>query len=133
MVIQSVFVFQFHKKDRALLESIQASLGGVGNITTKGKDMVQLQVTSIKYLKVIIDHFDKNPLITQKFADYILFKQAFELISRKEHLNPEGLYKIVALKASMNRGLSEELKASFPGIESVPRPKVELPLNIDPY
>jgi hypothetical protein len=35
------------------------------------------------------------------------------LISHKEHLTPEGLRKLVAIKASMNQGLSDELKASF--------------------
>jgi len=73
---------------------------------------------------VIINHFDKYPLITQKRADYELFKQAVELMEQKEHLTPEGLAKIVALKASMNTGLSEELKAAFPEILPVSRPSV---------
>jgi hypothetical protein len=46
----------------------------------------------------------------------------------KEHLTMKGLYKIVAIKASMNRGLSEELKIAFPPGEGdvlpVPRPAV---------
>lgn len=37
-------------------------------------------------LAVIIDHFYKYPLVTQKGADFLLFKQAFNLVSRKEHL-----------------------------------------------
>jgi hypothetical protein len=49
----------------ALLESIKSFLG-VGNITNKGKDMIQFRVTSLKDLTVIVDHFDKYPLITQK-------------------------------------------------------------------
>jgi len=28
---------------------------------------------------MIIDHFDKYPLLTQKRANYLLFKRAFEL------------------------------------------------------
>jgi hypothetical protein len=32
---------------------------------------------------------------------------------RKEHLTISGLRKIVAIKASMNLGLSDKLKASF--------------------
>ena len=38
------------------------------------------------------------------------------MISRKEHLTMEGLCKIVAIKVSMNRGLSLELKKAFPEI-----------------
>jgi hypothetical protein len=36
-------------------------------------------VSSIKELEVIINHFDKYPLLTQKQADYLLFKSAFAL------------------------------------------------------
>jgi hypothetical protein len=113
-----------HKKDRALLELIRASLGGVGNITNLGKDSIQYRVSSVKDLRVIIDHFEKYLLLTQKLADYILFKQAFEIVKRKEHLTPEGLHKIVAIKASINNGLTETLKSAFPGVIPVPRPVV---------
>jgi hypothetical protein len=95
------------------LESIRASLG-VGQIYKHGKDSIQLRVSSIEDLQVIINHFDKYPLITQKLADYILFKKAFELMNRKEHLTSEGLTRIIAIRASMNNGLSPELKVAFP-------------------
>jgi hypothetical protein len=84
------------------------SLGGIGNITKHGKDSLQYRVTSHKDLLVLIDHFDKFPLMTQKRADYELFKQASYLVSRKEHLTMEGLKKIVAIRASVNLGLSDE-------------------------
>src|SRR5439155_15225374 len=63
---------------------------------------------------------------TQKRADYELFKQAIRLMEEKEHLTEAGLAKILAIKASMNRGLSvrSELKAAFPNIIPVPRSKV---------
>jgi hypothetical protein len=34
-------------------------------------------------------------------------------MNRKEHLTPEGLKKILAIKASMNKGLPDELKSIF--------------------
>jgi hypothetical protein len=46
-------------------------------------------------------------------------------MSRKEHLTSEGLTKIISIRASMNNGLSDLLKASFPNIKPVPKPKVE--------
>ena len=55
-----------------------------------------------------------------------------EKIQRKEHLTLEGLRQIVAIRASMNRGLSEKLKLSFPDVFPVERPLVELPKTIDP-
>ena len=88
-------------------------------------------------LAKVLDHFEKYPLITQKRADYELFVQAFNLIQNKEHLTEEGLRKIVAIKASLNLGLSvrlrSELKAAFPDILPVERPKVENILISDPH
>jgi hypothetical protein len=88
-VVQLCFIISLHKKDTALLEQIKYSLG-VGNVKKQGKDSIQLRVSSVKDLQVIVDLFDKYPLITQKLADYLLFKRAFELINRKEHLTTEG-------------------------------------------
>ena len=75
--------------------------------------MVHFRVESVKDLVLVISHFDKYPLITQKQVDYLLFKQAYELMERKEDLTKQGLYKLVAIKASINWGLSDELKAAF--------------------
>jgi len=54
-------------------------------------------------------------------------------MSRKEHLTIEGLRKILALKASLNLGLSENLKVAFPNVIPVKRPLVEDQMIDDPY
>ena len=61
-------------------------MGGVGSIRVQDKEADRYRVSSLKDLALVINHFEKYPLITQKQADYLLFKQAFELINRKEHL-----------------------------------------------
>lgn len=76
-------------------------------------------------MRVIINHFYKYPLITQKFADYLLFKQSVALIENKQHLTMEGLTKLVSLKASLNLGLPEKLQESFPNIVPAVRPEVK--------
>jgi hypothetical protein len=63
---------------------------------------------------VIIPFFEKYPLISQKQADFKLFKLIVELINNKEHMTQDGLQKIINLKASLNTGNSGELKALFP-------------------
>ncbi|KAG0632533.1 LAGLIDADG endonuclease [Tuber brumale] len=73
--IQLSFQIGLHSKDKALLEKIKGCLLNVGSNTKQGKDMIQYRVRSIEDLAVIIDHFDKFPLISQKQADYLLFKQ----------------------------------------------------------
>ena len=55
-------------------------------------------------------HFDKYPLKTEKYSNYLLFKRIVEMILNKEHLNEKGLQEIVNLRASLNLGLSNVLK-----------------------
>lgn len=56
-----------------------------------------------------------------------------ELISSKAHLTEEGLTKILSIRASVNNGLSDDLKIAFPNIIPVARPQIELPACINPY
>ena len=81
-----------HYRDKALLEKILIYFA-VGNITKEKSGILKYKVSSVKDLRVIIDHFDKYPLITDKWSDYQLFKQAFKLLERQEHLTIEGLKK----------------------------------------
>ena len=113
-----------HKKDGKLLEAIQRAFG-VGKIYKHGQDALDYRVSSLKDLKVIINHLDQYPLLTKKFADYLLFKQSVDLIEKKEHLTNAGLLKLVAIKASLNWGLSEKFKESFPAIIPAIRPEVQ--------
>ena len=53
-------------------------------------------------------------------------------MQNKEHLTPDGFKKIVAIRASINNGLTDTLKAAFPDIIPVPRPKVGLRVVPDP-
>jgi hypothetical protein len=48
----------------------------------------------------------KYPLLTEKQADFELFKRAVEIMGRKEHLTTEGVHKIIALRDVMNIGLT---------------------------
>jgi hypothetical protein len=107
----------------------------VGKINKGGEDSIQFSVGSLKDLLVVIDHFSKYPLLTQKRADYELFKRVVELMERREHIRLEGLKKIVSLKAAMNNGLSEKHKAAFPDVVPVQRPLVEdkVLLQVDPH
>ena len=54
------------------------------------------------------------PLMTRKCSDFKLIIMVNEIMRRKEHLTEDGLRKIVAIKAVMNRGLSDNAKISFP-------------------
>lgn len=111
--IKAIFAIGLHIKDIGLLENIKSYLG-VGKLHKHGKYSVQYRVESINDLQIIIDHFDKYPLISAKIVDYILFKKAFCIIRLKEHLTKEGLLKLIGIKSCLNLGLSTDLKEAFP-------------------
>lgn len=105
-----------------------ASFFGVGKITKAGKDSITYRVRSVKdIVQVIIPHFDQYRLITQKYAYYVRFKQAVELMKDKKHLTSEGLLNIISIKASLNLGLSSALKTALPNISPMPKPLIQLP------
>ena len=76
--------------------------GGVGKIHKSGQDLLQYRIQSLDEIETILNHFNKYPLLSQKRADYELFKEVFNLIQNKEHLTHKGLHKIVALRACLN-------------------------------
>lgn len=128
--VKLFFHIVIHKKDQVLLENIQKSLG-IGKIYALRKDYIHYSINNMSDLKVLIDHLECYPLMTQKFGDYGIFKQVYNLVLNKEHLTLEGLRKIIALKASFNLGLSEKLKLDFPDVIPVARPLVPAPLIKD--
>jgi hypothetical protein len=81
---------------------------------------------------VIIDHFDRYPLISAKVVDYILFKQCYNLIVLKEHLTIDGLLKLVDIKASLNLGLPQALQEALPTVTPVIRPSYAFSGITDP-
>lgn len=84
-------------------------------------------------MEIIIAHFNKYSLISQKYSDFELFKLAITMINKGEHLTVEGLKDLVNIKASMNRGLSDKLIKEFSNIVPITRPKL-IDQNIpDPY
>lgn len=127
------FRIELHSRDTMLLRKIQ-SYFGIGIISERlSLNKVVYSVQSYKdIINVIIPHFEKYPLITQKKADYLLFKQAINLLSLKAKSNIEGFQSILSLKASMNSGLSDTLRINFPTILPEPRPIISSQVIPDP-
>jgi len=119
------FEIDLHSRDIELLSNIQSFYKGVGTLTaSKNNSLVKFVVRNFDDIyNIIIPHFDKYPLLSKKKADFLLFKEIALLMKDKEHLTNEGLLKIVAIKASMNLGLSEKLSSTFP-VKPHLRPKI---------
>jgi LAGLIDADG endonuclease len=121
-----IFSIALHKRDMRILEDLQAYFGGAGSIRKNGKDTFKFRIESLELISnLVIPHFDKYPLVTQKLGDYLLFKTVVGMMKAKEHLTDAGIKKIVAIKASMNNGLSAYLYVALPNLKPVPRPIVE--------
>lgn len=72
-------------------------------------------------------------MISQKQSDFLLFKSIIELVDKGEHLNIDGLKNIISLKASLNKGLSKDIKRYFPKVIKAERSIVNVPKNINYY
>jgi hypothetical protein len=131
-----VFQIALHNKDLELLKLIKDYFGGVGVIVISKNPKYQMCALKISSPEQIIlkifPHFYNYPLITQKRADYLLFKDIITKMVQKEHLKEEMLQDFVNIRASLNLGLSEILKFSFPATKPVPRPQFKLPEIPDP-
>lgn len=116
-----MFTISLNSRDTALLEKIQHFFGGIGTISHRKKDnAVYFTVKSVKYLmNVIIPHFEKYPLLTKKSVDFELFKEIVTLMYNKQHLDTDGLNKVMALKISLNKGLTPFLSENFPNVNPI--------------
>lgn len=124
-LVEPLFSIAIHKKDLMILQEIQAYFG-VGSIRNEGNSLVKFRVESVKEIvNYILPHFEKYPLITQKLADYLLFKDVVKMMINKEHLTKEGLKKIVSIKAVINLGLPNELQLYFLDLIPTFRPLVQ--------
>jgi len=120
-----LFSIELHIKDLPLLKEIR-SYFGVGKFYIRIREKRTTVIYSIQSIKdlnnIIIPHFIKYPLLTQKKVDFKFFCLIINLMNKKEHLNMRGISKIISIRASMNKGLSEELKKAFPYNILIKRP-----------
>ena len=103
--ITPTFNITLHIRDIELLKSIQNFFNGVGKINIQN-NKVNYRVRSKEELKIIINHFNKYPLLTSKFINFTLFVKIYKLIESKAHLNKKGFLEIASLVNKLNKPLS---------------------------
>jgi len=105
----------------------------VGKIYTSKRGIVYYTVGSTKdIIKYILPHFDRYPLVTLKLKDYFLFKKILLLMESGQHNSLPGLYEIFGLKAALNKGLPEIVKAEYPDIVPAILPEFQIPFSLNP-
>lgn len=94
--------FQIDQKKDAVLLLIKDFLGG--NIGyRKNQDTYYYGSTSFGSAKNVINYFDSFHLLSSKHINYLKWRKAYLIIQNRDHLNKEGLEKIIKLKNTMNR------------------------------
>ena len=91
--MQARFQIKLHGKDRALLLLIKNYFYNIGYISKiNDKSTVEFRVSYITSLNnIIIPHFERYILKTNKYKDFIIFKQIVSLMSENQHTTLEGL------------------------------------------
>jgi hypothetical protein len=85
--VRCLFSIGLHSKDLALLLKIKEFFGCGILVKNDSLNEVSLRVNSIQDItNIIIPHFSNYQLLTQKSADFKLFKQVTELVKNKAHL-----------------------------------------------
>ena len=109
-----------HQKDIKVLYALKQFFGA-GVVRINHDTRYELRIRAIEHLKnIVIPHFDKHPLATQKRFDFIKFKRIINLIDQNKHLTKDGVIDIIAIASKMNRqekskaiAIKEKLSADF--------------------
>ena len=93
------FSISQHSRDFLLLKSLVKFFGGGYVMSYKTRPLCEYIITKIDLvIEKVIPFFNKYPVIGSKHLDFLDFENAAHIIKNKEHLNKEGLEKILSLK-----------------------------------
>lgn len=123
--IEPCFIITLHIKDIELLNKIQLFFG-VGSVSTIGNKVARYRVRSRQDLKIIIAHFEKYPLQTTKFINFMSFCKILEHMNNRQHATVPGFLKLLSLINKLNNPLSESLLANLAPLGKIPNVELEL-------
>jgi hypothetical protein len=93
-----------HQRDIQLLYALKEFFG-CGVVRKNREDRMAYRVRSLDHLSQrIVPFFDQHLLKSKKRIDFLKFRKVLQLMSRGEHLRPEGIQRIQAIASSMNTG-----------------------------
>jgi hypothetical protein len=93
-----------HERDVQLLYALKEFFG-CGVVRRNHADRMAYRVRSVEHLRErIIPFFEKHPLKSKKYVDFLKFRKILLLMERNEHLTPEGIERIRVIASAMNTG-----------------------------
>lgn len=106
-----------------LLEEVKEYFGGVGSISRSG-NMYSYEISSIKSLVNVREHFKEFPLQTTKYVHFKLWCLVMDIIERKEHLIRLGFNKVLSIKSLFPGGLPAKLLEVYSKEDIIPLTKL---------
>ena len=98
------FTVAQHQRDVQLLHALKRFFG-CGVVRVNHGDRMAYRVRTLEHLKErVVPFFERRPLRSKKWVDFLKFRKVMMLIDRGEHLKAEGIERIRAVASSMNRG-----------------------------
>lgn len=94
--------FQIYQKKDNVLLLIKEFFGGKLGYR-KSIDTYYYDSTSYGSAKKVINYFDHFHLLSSKHINYLKWRKAYIIIQNEDHLNQDGLNKIIKFKRTMNR------------------------------
>ncbi len=93
-----------HERDAQVLHALKAHFG-CGVVRTNHGDRMAYRVRSAEHLlERIVPFFVKYPLKTRKRVDFEKFRDVLAMMREGVHLTDDGVERIRAVAATMNRG-----------------------------
>ena len=99
-----------HKRDIQLLYALKQFFQ-CGVVRNNHGDRMAYRVRGLKHLQErIVPFFEKYPLKSKKWLDFLKFRDILILMSRNEHLTKNGIEKIRAIASKMNRNNEDKVQ-----------------------
>lgn len=93
-----------HERDVQLLYALKQFFG-CGVVRQNHGDRMAYRVRGVEHLvERIIPFFERHPLKTKKYLDFLKFRKVLIMMQRNEHLTLDGIERIRQIASEMNRG-----------------------------
>ncbi len=100
-----------HRRDIQLLFALKKFFG-CGVVRRNRGDRMAFRVRRLEHLNgKVVPFFEKHPLKSKKWVDFLKFRKILRLMAAGEHLSAEGIDRIRAIASTMNTGRERESPA----------------------
>jgi len=90
-----------HQRDVQVLYALKRFFK-CGVVRKNNEDRLEFRIRKFNCLMKLVNFFERHPLKTKKQVDFKKFARIIRLMERKEHLNKNGLVRIVKIVMTMN-------------------------------